>query len=74
MIYEVVFELSQKLDLHANFCKPIHDIITSFWIWKVWKWREKTQKAEYLENEKSFWNEIKNSFSQFLMGYHLVKK
>ena len=35
---------------------------------------EKTQKSEYLENEKSFVDEIKKHFSQFLKGYHLVKK
>ena len=29
------------------------------------------QKSEYLENEKSFLDEIKNIF-QFLKGYHLV--
>ena len=29
-------------------------------------------KNEYLENEKSFLDEIKNIF-QFLKGYHLVK-
>ena len=43
-----------------------------FWIWKVWK-RKKLQKLEYLENEKSFLDEINNIF-QFLKGYHLVKK
>ena len=45
----------------------------SFWIWKVWKGRKKSQKSGYLENENSFLDEIKNIF-QFLMGYHLVKK
>ena len=35
--------------------------------------RKKSQKSEYLENENSFLDEIKNIF-QFLMGYHLVKK
>ena len=30
------------------------------------------QKFEYLRNEKSFLDEIKNIF-QFLKGYHLVK-
>ena len=30
------------------------------------------QKLEYLENEKSSLDEIKNIF-QFLKGYHLVK-
>ena len=37
------------------------------------KEEKKIQKFEYLENEKSFLDEIKNIF-QFLMGYHLVKK
>ena len=34
---------------------------------------QKMQKFEYLENEKSFLDEIKNIF-QFLKGYHLVNK
>ena len=34
----------------------------SFWIWEAWKRRQKIQKLEYLENEKSFLNEIKNTF------------
>ena len=33
--------------------------------------KEKIQNFEYLENEKSFLDEIK---SMFLKGYHLVKK
>ena len=33
----------------------------------------KLQKNEYLENEKGFFDEIKNIF-QFLKDYHLVKK
>ena len=40
----------------------------SLWIWKVWK-EEKLQKFEYLENEKSILDEIKNIF-QFLKGYY----
>ena len=40
-------------------------------IWKVRKGREKLQKPEYLENEKSFTDEIKNIF---LKGYRMVKK
>ena len=35
---------------------------------------KKSQTFEYLDNEKSFLDEIKNIFSQFLKGYHLVKK
>ena len=41
---------------------------------KCGKEEEKLQKIECLENEKSFLDEIKNIFSQFLKGYHLVKK
>ena len=32
----------------------------SFWIWKVWKGTEKIQKSEYLEDARSFLDEIKN--------------
>ena len=38
---------------------PLH---LSFRIWKVWKG---TGKLEYLENEKSFLDEIKNIFHSF---------
>ena len=34
---------------------------------------KKLQKFEYLKNEKSFLDEIKNIF-QFLKAYHLMKK
>ena len=34
--------------------------------------KTKRQKCEYLENEKSFLDEIKNIF-QFFKGFHLVK-
>ena len=37
----------------------------SFRIWKVWKGREKLQKFEYVENKKSFLDEIKNIFHIF---------
>ena len=36
-----------------------------FRIWKVWKGRENLQKFEYLENEKSFLDEIKSIFHSF---------
>ena len=36
-----------------------------FWIWKAWKGREKIQKFEYLENKKSFLDEIKKNFHSF---------
>ena len=63
----------------ANLCKPIHDIINystsicPFEFGKCGKEGKKLQKTEYLENKKSFLDEIKN-FSQLLKGYHLVKK
>ena len=45
-----------------------------FWIWKVWKGREKITKIWIsLERKELFrWN--KRHFSQFLKGYHLVNK
>ena len=61
-------------------CKTIHDIksyspsICSFESGKCGKEEEKLQKSEYLENEKSFLDEIKKHFSQFLKGLHLVRK
>ena len=35
--------------------------------------KTKIQKFEYLENEKSFLDAIKNIFHSFWRGYHLVK-
>ena len=64
----------------ANLCKPMHDIINystsicPFESGKCGKEEEKIQKFEYLKNKKSFLDEIKIIFSQFLKGYHLVKK
>ena len=54
----------------ANICKPIHDInysisICPFESSKCGKEEQKLQKFEYLENEKSFLDEMKNIF-QFL--------
>ena len=36
-----------------------------FWIQTVWRGREKIQKFEYLENERNFYDEIKNIFHSF---------
>ena len=36
-----------------------------FWVLKVRRGREKLQKFEYLKNEKSFLDEIKNIFHSF---------
>ena len=55
----------------ANLCKPIHDIINyfnsiyPFESGKCGKEGKKLQKFEYLENEKSFLDEIKNIFHSF---------
>ena len=55
----------------ANLWKPIHDIknystsICPFVCGKCGKEGEKLQKFEYLENEKSFFDEIKNTFHSF---------
>ena len=55
----------------ANLCKPIHDIINystyicPFESRKCGKERGKLQKFEYLENEKSFLDEIENIFQNF---------
>ena len=63
----------------VNVCKSVHDIInysTSicyFESGKSGKKRKKYKKNEYLKIEKSFLDETKNIFSQFLKGYHLLK-
>ena len=55
----------------VDLCKPIHDIINystsicPFESGKCGKEGEKLQKIEYLENEKSFLDEIKNIFYNF---------
>ena len=55
----------------ANLCKPIHDIINCFTSispfvsGKCGKEGKILQKFEYLENEKSFLDEIKNTFHSF---------
>ena len=55
----------------ANLCKPIHDIINysisicPFESGKCGKEEQKLQKFEYLENEKSLLDEIKNIFHSF---------
>ena len=54
-----------------NLCKPIHDIINysisvgPFESGKCGKKEQKLQKFEYLENKKSFLDEIKNIFHGF---------
>ena len=63
----MVFELFQ-------ICKPIHDIINystaicPFEYGKYGKEEEKLQKFQYLENQKSFLDEIKNIFFTVFEG------
>ena len=58
--------------MQANLWHKLFHFHLSFCIWNLWKGKI-LQKCEYLKNEKSFSDEIKNT-SQFLKGYHLVKK
>ena len=61
MKYEVVFELLQKLHLQIY----ADQFMTSFESGKCGKEGKKLQKLEYLENEKSFLDEIKDIFHSF---------
>ena len=60
----------QKI-IPANLCKPIHDIINystyicSFESAKCGKKKEKLQQFEFLENKKSFLDEITKIFFSF---------
>ena len=45
-----------------------------FWIWKVWKGRGKITKTWISRKRKELFRWNKKHFSQFLKGYHLVKK
>ena len=62
--------ISRKIT-SANLCKPIHDIknySTSafpFESGKCGKEGEKLQKIEYIENKKSFFDEVENIFPSF---------
>ena len=49
----------------TNLCKPIHGIKYSNFICPCGKWKRSGKKLEYLENEKSFLDEIKNIFHGF---------
>ena len=50
--------------MQANSWHKLFYFHLSLWIWKVWKGK-KLQKSEYLENKKSFFDEIKNFFHSF---------
>ena len=59
------------MQANSNLCKPIQDIINySTYICpivsgKCGKEAKKLQKFEYLENDKSFLDELKNTFHSF---------
>ena len=62
-------KMIQKI-ISVNLCKPIHDINCSTSIYpfepgKCGKEGKIMQKWEFLENEKSFLDEIKNIFHSF---------
>ena len=69
VIWNGCWDISKIASL--NLCKPIHDITnysTTTWPFvfrKCGKEGKKLQKFEYLENEKSFFDEIKNTFHSF---------
>ena len=56
----MVSELFQKLSF-ANLCKPVHDVPSDPLNLEIRE--KKLQKIEYLENEKSFLDEINKSFT-----------
>ena len=59
--------------MQANSWHKLFHFHLSFLSWKCGKEGKKLQKYEYLENEKSFFDEIKNTF-QFWKGHHFVEK
>ena len=69
--YQKGLKNSTLFKFSANLCKPIHDIInyfTSIYPFvsrKCEKEKKKLQNFEYLENEKRFIDEIKNTFHSF---------
>ena len=64
----------------GNLCKPIHDIINyptsscPLPSWKCGKEREKLQKFEYVENEKSFLDEKTTTFLIVFQGLSFGEK
>ena len=58
----------------SNLCKPIHDMnnftsICPFESGKCGKEKKKLQKFDYLKNEKSFLDEVKNIFHSFSVAF-----
>ena len=60
--------------MQANSWHKLFHFRLSFWIWNVWKVREKITKIWISRERKELfrWNKKKKSY--FLKGYHLAKK
>ena len=54
--------------MQANSWHKLFNFHLSFWIWKEREGREKLQKLEYVKNEKTFLDEIKNIFHGLSFG------
>ena len=69
MLYKRFLSYSKKTS--ADLCKPVHDIINystsicRFISGKCGEQGKQLQKLEYLENEKSFLDEMKNTSHSF---------
>ena len=59
----------------ANLCHhKLFHVDLHFWIWKVWKGREKITKSWISRQRKELFRWNKKHFSKFLKAYHLMKK
>ena len=65
MKYKAVFELFQKLHLQIYAIINYSASMCPFESGNCGKEGKKLQKLEYLKNEKSFYDEIKNIFHSF---------
>ena len=63
MKYKAAFELFQKV--HANLCKPIDDIKNYSTLICPFESGKCGKRKNYLENEKSFLDDIKSRFHSF---------
>ena len=60
--------------MQANSWHKLFHFHLTFWIWKMWKQKGKTTKNWISRERKELFRWNKKHFSQFLKGYHLVKK
>ena len=59
--------------MQANSWHQLFHFYLPFYIWKLWKGREKIQTFEYLENGKSFLDEMKSIFHSFWGALLVIK-